>query len=62
MREDYLEQLDKMFPNGYLICHLVYPDNTLRMTLYNPEKDEIIEDAHRLLRNFAEENKKKGKW
>ena len=49
MREDYLEQLDKMFPDGYIICY-TNPDGQLRMSLYNPNKYELIEDIHKELR------------
>jgi hypothetical protein len=40
MREDYLEKLEEMFPNGYIICY-TNPDETIRFGIYNPT--EIIE-------------------
>ena len=49
MREDYLETLDKMFPEGYIICY-TNPDEQLRMALYNPNKYELIEDIHKQLK------------
>lgn len=50
MREDYLENLEKMFPDGYVICY-TNPDQTIRFGVYNPKelfelnqlKDKIIE-------------------
>jgi len=53
MREDYSEALDKMFPDGYIICY-TNPNSDLRMNLYNPHKFELIEKFHQLLRDNAE--------
>jgi hypothetical protein len=50
MREDYLEALDKMFPDGYLIVYTC-EDSQLRMSLYNPHKDEMIERYHQTLKD-----------
>ena len=36
MREDYLEKLEAMFPDGYVICY-TNPNNTIRMGIFNPE-------------------------
>lgn len=49
MREDHMEALDKMFPDGYIIVYTC-PDLQLRMSLFNPHKDPTIEEYHRLLR------------
>ena len=50
MREDYQEQLDKMFPQGYVI---VYTTKThARVNMYNTD---LIEDLHRI--NFMLTNK-----
>lgn len=43
MREDYTEKLDKMFPDGYVILY-TNPNNTLRISHYNPHKIELIND------------------
>lgn len=53
MREDQIEVLDKMFPNGYLIVYTCQ-DLQIRMSLYNPHKDGTIEKCHNLLREFSE--------
>lgn len=37
MREDFIEQLDKMFPEGYVIAYTC-PDSQIRMSYWNPEK------------------------
>ena len=46
MREDYLEKLDQMFPDGYVIVY-TNPNNTIRLGLFNPEGikefDELVE-------------------
>jgi hypothetical protein len=50
MREDYQEQLDKMFPEGYVI---VYTTQTYaRVNMYNPN---LIENLYRI--NFMLTNK-----
>ena len=54
MREDFLEQLDKMFPDGYVLLY-TNPNNTLRLGLYNPNEIEEIYEAH-------EHMMKWGKW
>lgn len=49
MREDYLEKLEEMFPNGYLICY-TNPDETIRFGIYNPtELTELEELKDKLL-------------
>ena len=46
MREDYLEKLEQMFPDGYVIAY-TNPNNTIRLGLFNPEGikefDELVE-------------------
>lgn len=51
MREDYIEHLDKMFPEGYIIIY-TNPDNQLRMSLYNPQQYAIIEEYHQILKDI----------
>ena len=48
MREDYLEAIDKMFPDGYIIVY-TNPDGQIRMSLHNPHQDESIQEWHELL-------------
>lgn len=52
MREDYIEQLDKMFPRGYVIAY-TNPDGNVRMGLFNPFKYKIIDDIRCILSEFA---------
>lgn len=49
MREDYQEQLDKMFPRGYVIVYTFESSNDIRMAHYNPEGFEQIEEYRRKL-------------
>lgn len=49
MREDYIERLDSMFPNGYLIVYTC-DDSQIRMGLFNPHKDDSIESYHKMLK------------
>jgi hypothetical protein len=49
VREDFMEKLDALFPDGYVIVYTC-PDSQLRMSLYNPHKDETIERYHQLLK------------
>jgi hypothetical protein len=51
MREDYLESLDKMFPDGYVIIYTC-PNETLRLSIYNPQKLIQISEVH----NYIVEN------
>ena len=53
MREDFMEELDRMFPEGYVILYTC-PNSTFRMSLYNPNKYEIIEKYQSLIRQEAE--------
>ena len=41
MREDQLEQLEKMFPDGFIIIP-VCKDGKARLTLNNPNKDKEL--------------------
>ena len=54
MREDYLEQLDKMFPQGYVICY-TNPNGDFRMSLFNPYRYEFIGKVYDILKDFSEE-------
>lgn len=45
MREDYEENLDKMFPLGYVIVY-TNPDLTIRLNIYNPNGHEILFKYH----------------
>jgi len=48
MREDYMEKLDKMFPNGYVISYTC-PNETVRLSLYNPHGYELLEKIRQAL-------------
>ena len=52
MREDYMEALDTMFPDGYGIIYSC-PDSQLRWAHYNPNSDKLIDTFY----NFANEKK-----
>jgi len=41
MREDHIEQLDKMFPNGYVMIY-TNPNLTFRVSVFNPLKFKIL--------------------
>lgn len=41
MREDFEEQLDKMFPRGYVIIY-TNPDCSVRVNMFNPEGHECL--------------------
>lgn len=49
MREDVMEKLDALFPDGYLIVYTC-KDSQLRLSLYNPHRDGTIERYHQLLK------------
>lgn len=55
MREDFLERLDGMFPDGYLILYTL-PNNQLRLNLFNPHKDESINSYYHLLKKKGEDS------
>lgn len=44
MREDFQEQLDKMFPRGYVIVYTFPKSDIIRVAHYNPEGFEQIEE------------------
>lgn len=50
MREDHLEALDKMFPQGYVIVYTC-PDSQIRMSYYNPEKYQQLFDYFDVLKD-----------
>lgn len=54
MREDYLESLDKMFPDGYVIVYTC-PDSQIRLSLYNPHRYENINHYHEILKEEAKD-------
>ncbi len=43
MREDYQENLDKMFPKGYVIIYTFENSDDMRCHYYNPKRFEAIE-------------------
>jgi len=56
MREDYLEQLDKMFPRGYAIVYTC-ENNTVRFSHYNPGNVKTIWEFYELAKKINEEEK-----
>lgn len=61
MREDHLEALDKMFPNGYMIVYSQENMN-VRMSYYNPHRAELLYDAYDLIKEeLAESEDMNGK-
>jgi len=48
MREDYLEQLEKMFPDGYVLVYTC-KNNTVRLGFYNPEGLDELEHTKELI-------------
>jgi hypothetical protein len=47
MREDFIEQLEKLFPGGFLIVYRAGPDH--RVHKHNPKGDEIFESLYMLM-------------
>ena len=43
MREDYQEQLDKMFPQGYVIVYTFPDSDVMRCHHWNPKRYEALE-------------------
>lgn len=43
MREDYAENLQKMFPKGYVIVH-IQPNENPAYSWFNPNADEFLDD------------------
>ena len=54
MREDHLEALDAMFPDGYIIVY-TQKSGDIRMSLYNPHRDPTIERFHQTLKESGHE-------
>ena len=56
MREDYQEQLDKMFPEGYVIVYTFDKENDfLRVRYYNPHGYKGIEQMRDWVLDFDRE-------
>jgi len=55
MREDYLENLDKMFPDGWAIAYSC-PDGQMRFAHYDPNQDRSIARFWELAQELNEEN------
>lgn len=53
MREDFLEALDKMFPDGYAIAYSC-PDGQMRFAHYDPNKAYQIARFHELAVELGE--------
>ena len=53
MREDHLEALDKMFPDGYLIVY-TQPSGDIRMSYWNPLRAKLLYDYYDVLKEFKE--------
>jgi hypothetical protein len=53
MREDHLEALDKMFPDGYLIVY-TQPNSNIRMSYYNPLRAALLYEYYDNLKQFQE--------
>jgi hypothetical protein len=60
MREDHLEALEQMFPSGFLIMYTC-PDGQIRYSMWNPLKNECINDWLTQLRE-ASENGPQSYW
>lgn len=48
MREDYQEQLEKMFPKGYVIM-CIQPNTDPAYSWFNPDEDEFLIDYLEML-------------
>lgn len=48
MREDYQDNLDKMFSDGYVVIYTC-PDAQIRMNIYNPHSSEVLYKYYDLL-------------
>ena len=56
MREDFQEQLDKMFPEGYVIVYTFNEDDDiLRVSHYNPHGYKGINQIRHLIDEFDKE-------
>jgi hypothetical protein len=47
MREDFIEQLEKLFPEGFLIVYRAGPDH--RVHKHNPRNDSVFESLYGLM-------------
>jgi hypothetical protein len=47
MREDFIEQLEKLFPGGFLIVYRAGPDH--RVHKHNPRGDDVFESLYLLM-------------
>lgn len=54
MREDYLEALERMFPDGFLVLYSC-PDGQLRALVHNPHEDPTIEAFRKHVRANSDE-------
>ena len=59
MREDHMETLDKMFPKGW-ICVYTCTDGQVRMSLFNPDQLELLEEFHQALVDLATKKREQG--
>lgn len=53
MREDFLEKLDTMFPDGYVIVY-TNPDKSKRVSLFNPNNDNDLYGYHQAILDFSD--------
>lgn len=54
MEEIKLEQLEKMFPDGYVIVYTC-PDKQIRLSMNNPWRDSSLFKYHDLIRDYDDE-------
>jgi len=56
MREDFMEALDKMFPDGYAIAY-TNPNGVMRFSHYDPtNKNAFIQRFWELAKEIADES------
>ena len=60
MREDYLEQIEKMFPYGFSVCYM-QKDGTVRFTHNNPTEDLFLNELYWGMKQLADENNERRK-
>ena len=60
MREDYMEQLDKMFPDGYAIAYSC-KDGQMRFAHYDPHGCKSIARFYQLAIDISDEYELEGK-
>jgi hypothetical protein len=56
MREDYQEQLDKMFPKGYVIVYTFPESDDVRCAHYTPKHYVLLEKYKDMIVNNWEDN------